>query len=255
MSAPSYLLKEDGDFLLLDAIGETGLNTDGDLPTVSINSVWTNPDRVFAADNSRATADDDSDHQEYSFGDFGLPDGAIIKGIRIVVEGGGQSGGETLSISLSPDGGSSWTAADSQSYIALVGSDNTIIYGSSTDLWGRTWTLAEFAAGTFQLRGIMDNNGETIFLDSITVTVYYDQAVEPAGKIILDTPIPQGFASMKSRGQSYALGMGEGDSGVGPMRSKQQTHASPMDEGDSGVGPMRSKAQNNPLPMEDESIL
>ncbi|HET9520804.1 MAG TPA: hypothetical protein VFO73_07160 [Candidatus Limnocylindrales bacterium] len=84
---------------------------------------------------------------------FGLPGTiASIDGIEIQADLGLNNNGglSRLCVELSPDGGATWTAAKAvtMSSSALT----TYLFGSAGDLWGRTWTAAEFADATFRVR-------------------------------------------------------------------------------------------------------
>lgn len=142
------------------------------VPSVSVNSVWTNPGNVFASDDARAVAATAGDSQVYDgFNlDSIIPAGATILGFEVKVEAHGASGGETLAISLSPNG-SSWA---SKSNTFQVTTDEEKIYGASNDLW--IWfdgSYSQIAEGNFHLRGITPNGGQTVNIDYIAVKVYY----------------------------------------------------------------------------------
>ena len=87
------------------------------------------------------------------------------------------AGSGSLSVSLSSNNGSIWTAAKS---ITLSMSELlTSPAGNSTaDLWNKTWAPSDFNNGNFVLRIQNDSpNGTTISLDQVTVNVYYDVPV------------------------------------------------------------------------------
>ena len=59
---------------------------------------------------------------------------------------------------------------------ANTGTLSTVTYGSSTDLWGTTWTAADVNDVDFGLRFVAKNVAaatSTASIDSITITVYY----------------------------------------------------------------------------------
>jgi hypothetical protein len=58
-----------------------------------------------------------------------------------------------------------------------TGLDQTTVYGSSTDLWGLTWTDADINGGNFGMaisaRGSAFEGTEDALVDSITITVHF----------------------------------------------------------------------------------
>ena len=120
---------------------------------------------------------------------FGIPNGATIDGIEVIAElscgGGGCTGGtddSQLSLKLSWDNGSTYTAVKSTTAGDLTPTDANFTFGGSTDTWGRTWDDAEFADGTFMVDATTINvtaagdNGDSINIDYLTITVYYTPA-------------------------------------------------------------------------------
>jgi hypothetical protein len=61
-----------------------------------------------------------------------------------------------------------------------TGLDETTVYGSSTDLWGQTWTDADINGGNFGLgisaRGSAFEGTEDALVDNITITVHFTPA-------------------------------------------------------------------------------
>jgi len=73
---------------------------------------------------------------------------------------------------------------------ANTGTTSTVTYGSSTDLWGTTWTATDINNTSFGLRFIAKNvaaASSTASVDSITITVYYTP--DPDGIGTSGTPI------------------------------------------------------------------
>jgi hypothetical protein len=68
---------------------------------------------------------------------------------------------------------------------AWPGSDAVAVYGSTSDLWGTTWTPAQINASNFgvQLSALMNAGVVSLFLsaniDAITITVYYTTTTLP----------------------------------------------------------------------------
>lgn len=80
--------------------------------------------------------------------------------------------GGALAITLSSNGGSSWTGTTRNTTVDATESVDAPSGNSSTDLWGRSWAPSDFT--NFAVR--VQNNattGLTLSLDQIVVTVYY----------------------------------------------------------------------------------
>lgn len=98
----------------------------------------------------------------------GLSLGAVVKDYRVrLVKGGSVTGNNNAS-------GSGWT-----------GSETTATYGSSSDLWGTTWTPAEINSENFGVAISAEISGLLgVFLsadiDNVRITVYYQHIVLPA---------------------------------------------------------------------------
>lgn len=79
-----------------------------------------------------------------------------------------------ISIALSSNNGGSWTSVSRSVSLDTTESVDTPSGNSSTDLWGRTWTPANFANGSFALRVTNTSlNGVTTSLDHVLVKVNY----------------------------------------------------------------------------------
>lgn len=117
-------------------------------------------------------------NDRHRFRDFGVvlpPSVGAIDGITVRAEVGTNNNGGTsaLCVELSWDGGTTWTAAQSQS---LTSSALTIyLFGGPTDAWGRTWSLAELTDASFVVRLTDATNHPTksYRLDQVAVEVTY----------------------------------------------------------------------------------
>jgi len=139
--------------------------------TVSCNNEATiiNPDygglgasfaggELAASDNSRFTSGAvlNALNEEYDYigGNFdlsSLPDPALINGITVTMERRQQNGTAILSdehLRLSIDG-STFVGDDKGTGLPWSSSDEQVVYGGPTDLWGRVWTAAELKTATF----------------------------------------------------------------------------------------------------------
>jgi hypothetical protein len=140
-------------------------------PSVSVNTVWVNPNNVFLSDNSYANANTAGDLQKYSTFGFSVPSGATINGIEVDVEAHGALGGETLRCYLSGNAGSTWSAVKGQTFNA--GADQVQPFGNATSTWTYSWTSSSFSNANFMMRLITPNGGESVLVDNILAKVYY----------------------------------------------------------------------------------
>ncbi len=136
-------------------------------------SVATDANTGTAATNT-CTANTADKHRWWGYS-FGLPATVTsINGITVTPSAGMNNNGGTtwLCIQLSSDGGTTWTAAKTA---VLTGSAITAYpLGGTTDLWGRTWALADFGAN-FRVRVIDSSTqpNKDITLDGLSVAVTY----------------------------------------------------------------------------------
>lgn len=82
-------------------------------------------------------------HLFHGFG-FSVPAGAVIKGIEVRLDAkvDSTSGAPKLCVQLSWNGGATWTSASSTSSLSTT--ESTYTRGSTSTLWGHTWTAADF---------------------------------------------------------------------------------------------------------------
>lgn len=159
---------------------------------------------VTASDNVYATATHcdccDQNTQCLTVSDFGyaIPVGAVIDGIVLEVEKRRSAGGSSGIVEdngLQIMKGGVLTGPNKSQYgIDWPSTDTYVTYGSSTDLWGTTWTAADINASNFgvSLASISYVCGATIVtaIDHVRMTIYYSTATgissktEGCGKII-----------------------------------------------------------------------
>ena len=157
------------------------------------NGYQTNPARACTDDSSFATdsnsgsggtqscgtgATPDATKDQHRFWGYalGLP-GTVtsINGIRVRADLAlnNASGTTNLCAQLSWDGGTTWTSIKSQAIPAAA--ETTYMFGSTSDTWGRTWTLAQLNTTNFRVR-IIDASSLTtkqFQLDYVAVSVTY----------------------------------------------------------------------------------
>jgi len=158
----------------------TGTNVEGagSVDWVEPNAI-TSPGSPYAV----ATLNKDNRYSNYLQGtnySFNLPINAIITGIEVVITH--MSSGNNPSIydnivslvkagAILPDNKASLTPW-------LKGDFSTTTYGSSTDLWGTTWTPADindpnFGVALAVYRPNQGNNLRDAIVDTMQITVYY----------------------------------------------------------------------------------
>jgi hypothetical protein len=83
------------------------------------------------------------------------------------------SGTNSMSVELSWDGGTSWTAAKTDS--TETRSEHTVVLGGGTDTWGRSWTAADLSDANFRVRLTSNstNANRDFYLDWVPINVYY----------------------------------------------------------------------------------
>lgn len=106
----------------------------------------------------------------------GLP-GTVssINGIRVRADLATNNNGGTTNLcaQLSWNGGTTWTTIKSVN--VTTSAETTYTFGTTTDTWGRSWTLSELNATNFRLR-IIDASSQTnkrYDLDYVAVSVTY----------------------------------------------------------------------------------
>ena len=152
------------------------------------NGYETNPANACAVDGSVATdassgtsnstvcTNAGKDRHRFWGYAFGLPGSVTsINGITVQADAGlnNNGGTSTLCIELSSNAGSTWTTPKQVTMSGTAISSYT--FGSASDLWGRTWTAANFATGSFRVR-ITDASSQPnkdYRLDGIRVSVSY----------------------------------------------------------------------------------
>lgn len=141
---------------------------------------WVNVNNAKVSDNSRAVATLINQTSNYlkatNFG-FSIPSGATIDGIEIKIErlctGDHCTDGDRARIVKSG------TIGSSNKIVTWPSTEAIQTLGSSTDLWGETWTVDDINASTtgFVVAAKDVDGGENnIFsVDHITMTVYYTE--------------------------------------------------------------------------------
>jgi hypothetical protein len=143
-------------------------------------SGWTNPGNVVSSNGSKAsaaiTANTQSAYLHATGFGYSIPTGSTITGIRAWVERSASSEDsvDDQDVYLLKAGAQAGSNRAKSGY--YDDSDNTQSYGTSTDLWGTTWTAEDINNANFGLRFRADNDAggsRTAYVDYIEIRVYY----------------------------------------------------------------------------------
>jgi hypothetical protein len=141
-------------------------------------TAWTNPGNVTADDAADATCAAAGSSQylvSRNFNFASIPAGALPTGITVRVEASEHSGGtEALFLQLQDSTG---TLIGSSKSLTLNGTGKAVYtYGSSSDAWGATLTLAMVQSSTFGVRAWFTTTHD-VRIDFVTMAVEYLVAV------------------------------------------------------------------------------
>lgn len=148
------------------------------LPGSASGTNWTNPTNVFASDDSRAiygnSAQNDLFVTNFDFSD--IPAGSTILGVEVEVEGHGPNAtaaNRSIAVGMTKNG-SSLSGSRLASQNLPQNTDAVRTYGSATNLFSTTLTLAEVQTSTW---GVMlrTNNTNTAErrIDRVSVRIHY----------------------------------------------------------------------------------
>jgi hypothetical protein len=139
-----------------------------------------NPANVYSDGSGYASSINSHNdlHRYYNFG-IGVSNSCAVKGIEVRLDWwlDAAKDNTAMSVELSWDGGTSWTAAKTDSQETT--SEHTAVLGGSTDTWGRTWTVDELSNANFRVRvstyGCCTSTWtyRDFYLDWVPVDVYY----------------------------------------------------------------------------------
>jgi hypothetical protein len=133
-----------------------------------------------------STSCTDAGKDRHIFQDYNInvPVGANIEGISVRMDAwaDSSSGTRRFCAELSSDGGLTWTAPQETDNFS-TSSSNTETLGSDSELWGRSWTPADFANANFRLRltSLSSNGSRDFNLDWVSVNVHYQDPGVPLG--------------------------------------------------------------------------
>jgi hypothetical protein len=141
---------------------------------------WSNTSNITSSNNSDASVSLGSSATSKfldatSFG-FSIPSNATINGIVARVERAASSSGRIRDQTVQLLDAGAGTGSNKAGSSTWGTSDSTITYGSSSDLWGTTWTPAQINASNFGLHFQARNTTSsttTATVDYMEITVYY----------------------------------------------------------------------------------
>lgn len=179
------------------AVATTDTNMNGGNP---LDIDWLTPTNVFADDGAYAEILTNAyDSPAYSFRldatnfGFSIPAGSTIDGIVVEIDKMGAKAADSLVQMIQ---GGTPTGTNNSVGTAHLATETIETYGSSIDLWGLTWTVADIEANDFGVAYAAQstgNNGESR-VDFIRITIYYT----PVAPSILNTPTSWALGAVDS---------------------------------------------------------
>ena len=154
---------------------QAAADSTGEHAPTSTSGAFTNGAGAFACDNTNvAEATGNLDQQIYSLYGLSVPPTATVTGIQVRVRAtDGTKNNRKLQVALSWNGGTSWTANLNTRNFRRNAPLRDFIVGGAAVLWGHAWTAAELSNFQLRLTAKKANNSDTIKLDCIPVTVFY----------------------------------------------------------------------------------
>lgn len=161
--------------------------TDGDNDNAAGTIAWTDPDNVVSSNDTRATAaltvvDPETQYLTTRAYGFSIPANSTIDGIEVLIERSSASAMHNVTdkdVQLIKGGVIGGTDLANEIDFWNVTTDTTVTYGSPTQLWGQTWTVADINAADFgaTIRAQLANGTTpSARVDSIAITVHYSPA-------------------------------------------------------------------------------
>ena len=163
----------------------------------SAGSGWTNSSNAYTSNNTYATyaisrSSDSAVLVVSGFG-FTIPTTAKILGISVDVERKATATSDVRDTNVYLQKTTANVGTDHTYNSYWPTSDATHTYGSTSDLWGTTWTPAEINASTFGLRlqahDYDTQNADTAYVDAVSITITYTNSSPAAGIGTSTTPI------------------------------------------------------------------
>jgi hypothetical protein len=160
---------------------------------------WVNPGNVVSSNDARATAAMSSvltptNYLKATNFGFTIPSGATINGIIVEIEKSATAANRIVDdrVRIVKADGTVGTT-DKASATNWTGTDTYATYGSSSDLWGESWTDADINDADFgaviAARWVSGGATETGRVDHVRITVHYTEAAGGIGFEVGQVPI------------------------------------------------------------------
>ena len=160
------------------------------------DDTWVSPTNVYTDNgtNSSITAST-FDTNDYSYVlktsayKFQIPPSSVIKGIKVEIEKYRANGTAVDGmVKLSKDYNNQVGDDKADTSTGWGTSATVATYGSSTDLWGTTWTAADINYPNFGVHFVAKSTGtdSDVYVDYIRITVYYEAPVYVGGNCQTD---------------------------------------------------------------------
>ena len=127
--------------------------------------------------NSSSTSCGSTGKDRHTFANFGadagIPGDATVAGIEVRADAwAAGSGTRRICLELSWNGGASWTSAKT---VDIGGTESIRRLGSSSDTWGRGWSLAELSNTNLRVRltSVGSSTTTDFRLDAVAVNIHY----------------------------------------------------------------------------------
>lgn len=170
---------------------------------------WANPTAVEVSDGIPAIAssasggfNDSGDLFTGGYG-FNIPTNSIINGVTVEVFGRSRSvfsnpSMDDLTIRLLKAG--VLTGSNLATHVALPIATTTRAYGSSSNLWGSTWTPSDINSSIFGVDLNYEQSGPTgsqAYIDYVQITITYSIPLGPSIVVINSQTIIKGNVTIK----------------------------------------------------------
>jgi hypothetical protein len=187
------------------------------------NGFELNPTNAYADSGGYASnIDGAGDRHRYHGYGISVPAGDTINGIEVRLDWwlDGTAGKSTMCVELSWDGGSTWTSEQCDSQETT--SEHTVMLGSSTDTWGRTWAASELSDSNFRVRVSSLCSGSPsqcgardYYLDWVAADVYYTTGTPEPTPTPSPTPAPGSVEDTYAADGPWAVSTGSASDGLG----------------------------------------
>lgn len=136
---------------------------------------WSSPTDAYTSNDTHAKEDITGNQQDWYDFSFGLPGGATILGIEVLIEGNNNNKTTGCDVELSWDGGANYTTSGYGAIWPLSSTDSTDTFGGSEDGWGRVWSDTELSNANFRVRLTKDQavGSDDFNVDHIQINIHY----------------------------------------------------------------------------------